>query len=123
VRPAELVTVSGSGFAAHVTVTITFHSTPTIVGTAVTDDHGNFSVTVAVPPDAPAGPHHFEAVGPAGTGGGTTTLLAAVSVMSHGHHTNWLLPIAMVALTLLLASFAGLVFTRSEGHLRPPVSP
>jgi hypothetical protein len=119
VHPADLVTVSGSGFAPRSTVTITFHSTPIIVGSVVTDDHGNFTVTVSVPSSALAGPHHFEAVGPAPSGG-TTTLLALVSVTTPHHHGNWLLPIAMVALTLLLASLAGLVFSRSEGHLRPP---
>jgi Galactose oxidase, central domain len=122
VHPADLVTVSGSGFAAHSSVTITFHSTPIVVGQVQTDDQGNFSVTVSVPHNAPPGPHHFEAVGPA-PAGGMTTLLATVSVTRRGHHSNWLLPIAMVALTLLLASLAGLAFTRSEGHLRPPVSP
>jgi hypothetical protein len=117
-----MVTISGSGFAARSPVTITFHSTPIIVGQVQTDDQGNFSVTVSVPHNAPAGPHHFEAVGPA-PAGGMTTLLAMVSVTRLAHHSNWLLPIAMVALTLLLASLAGLVFTRSEGHLGPPVSP
>jgi hypothetical protein len=118
-----MVTVSGSGFLPHAAVTITFRSTPITVGQAQTDDHGNFSVMVSVPHNAPAGTHHFEAVGPAAGWDGMNTLLAPVSVTPPPHHHSWLLPIAMVALTLLLAGLAGLVFTRSERHLRRPGPP
>jgi uncharacterized membrane protein len=97
-------------------VTVSFHSTPVVIGSVATDDQGRFSMTVEVPPDASSGQHHFEARGPT-SAGAITTLMAAVSVTVPTHHHSWVLPIAMVALTLILAALAALVFTRSSGRL------
>jgi hypothetical protein len=97
-------------------VTITFRSAPIVVASVVTDARGRFSVTVQVPGDAAAGEHHFEAQGPAPSGG-VTTLSAPVSVTSPGHHSSLLLPISMATLTVLLAAAAGIVLIRA-GVLR-----
>jgi hypothetical protein len=97
-------------------VTITFHSSPIVVASVMTDARGRFSVTVQVPADAAAGQHQFEAQGPA-PAGGVTTLSAPVSVTLPGHHHSLVLPIAMATLTVLLAAAAGIVLVRA-GVLR-----
>jgi hypothetical protein len=107
------VEVSGSGFVPGATITITLHSASVVVGTAIADAQGRFSTTVLVPADVPPGPHHLEATG-AAPAGGQAVLVAQVSVMlPAGKHGGWLLPVSMVALTVLLAAGAGVVLTAS----------
>jgi hypothetical protein len=111
VHDGDTVTLSGGGFAPRATIVITFHSTPIVVGAAVADQLGRFSVTVAVPTHAAAGQHHFEASGPA-PGGGETVLDAAVGVtVPHGAN-SWVLPVVMISLTVLLAGAAAVALTR-----------
>jgi hypothetical protein len=118
VHDGDAVTLSGGGFAPRATVVITFHSTPIVVGAAVADQLGHFSVTVAVPAHAPAGQHHFEASGPA-PGGGQNLLDAAVGVTVPDGRNSWVLPTVMAFLTVLLAAGAAIALTRvgrwSEG--------
>ena len=76
----DLVTLSGTGFRAGATVTISFHSTPTVVGRAVANRQGSFSATVAVPDAAKGGTHHFEAAG-LGSTGRIAELTATVNVV------------------------------------------
>jgi hypothetical protein len=105
------VTLSGAGFAPRATIVITFHSAPLVVGAAVADRSGRFSVTVAVPEHAAAGEHHFDASGPA-PGGGQTVLEAAIGVtVPHGRN-SWVLPVVMIILTVLLAGAASVALIR-----------
>jgi hypothetical protein len=117
VHVGDQLTLSGSGFAPNATVNITFRSVPIAVASVVTDAQGRFSVTVLVPGDAAAGQHHFEAEGPASTGG-VKTLLAPVSVTVHAGHHSLVLPISMVVLTVLLAGAAWIVLSRSGAQRR-----
>jgi hypothetical protein len=66
--PGEPVTVAGDGFAAGSDVTITFESTPVVVGTARADATGRFTTQVRIPLDATPGMHTLRATGvdPAG---------------------------------------------------------
>jgi hypothetical protein len=60
----QTVGVTGEGWAAGSTVTLTFESTPVPSGTAVPNAQGNFSTTIIVPLDATLGPHEVVATGP-----------------------------------------------------------
>lgn len=66
--PGEAVTVSGGGFAAGSNVTITFESTPVVVGITRADGAGRFTTQVRIPLDATPGMHTLRATGvdPAG---------------------------------------------------------
>jgi len=75
-----LVTLSGAGFSPGATITITFHSKPTVVGRSIANGDGGFSATVAIPQSAASGIHHFEAGGQGPTGQ-MTELIATVEVV------------------------------------------
>jgi len=85
VHRGELVELKGSGFQPGATVTVTFHSTPVVVGKTLADAAGKFSLTVAVPATASAGEHHFEAIGETTTGQ-MATLVTAVRVVAFNAH-------------------------------------
>jgi hypothetical protein len=74
------VTLQGSGFLPDTSITISFHSTTTVVGHAVADHHGDFAATVAVPETSLGGIHHFVAVG-IGPSGQLTRQMATVKVV------------------------------------------
>jgi hypothetical protein len=112
VRRGDPVTVSGNGFMPGSTITITFHSVRVVVGTTVADAEGRFTATVVVPNDAQLGEHHIEAAG-AARSGGQAVLVAQVSIARPSNTHGWLLPVFMVALTVLLAAGAGVVLTAS----------
>ncbi len=105
VAPGSLVTLLGNGFAAHATITITFHSTPSMVGRTTADGSGQFSATVAVPVHAAAGEHRFVASGP-GPEGTVTRLVTTIMVSKSGltagtHHDPWVTPI-MIGISILI---------------------
>lgn len=79
----QLVTLRGSGFSPDAQITITFHSTPVVVGKTSADARGDITATVAVPDRAPAGTHHFDASGLTPTGQ-STKVLATVMVAVSG---------------------------------------
>ncbi len=64
----DLVTLSGTSFEAGTSVTIWFLSQPVVVGKAVANSRGDFTVTVPVPGSASNGIHRFEASGQGRTG-------------------------------------------------------
>lgn len=66
--PGEPVTLSGDGFAPGSDITITFESTPVVVGTTRADATGRFTTQVRIPLDATPGMHTLRAIGvdPAG---------------------------------------------------------
>jgi hypothetical protein len=80
VRQGATVQLSGSGFQPGSIVTITFHSTPALIGHSVADSNGEFTATVDVPRSASPGQHHFVAQGQ-GPSGAATQLVAAVFVL------------------------------------------
>lgn len=57
VTAGETVSVTGSGFPANTTVTLTLHSTPAALGTVRTDANGSFRDSVTIPASASAGDH------------------------------------------------------------------
>lgn len=70
VYPGDPVTVSGSGFQPGARLTITLNSAGIVVGYAVADAQGRFSVKVLMPHNAPLGEHDLEAAGPLRRGPG-----------------------------------------------------
>ncbi|MCA1845150.1 MAG: hypothetical protein LC792_18545 [Actinobacteria bacterium] len=77
--PGQPVAVAGDGYAPGTPVTITFQSTPVVVGTTRADSSGRFSVKVRVPADAEAGAHSIKSSG-MGSDGRMRVLSAAVTV-------------------------------------------
>jgi hypothetical protein len=61
------VVVSGSGFPAGAPIDILLFSTPSLLGSTVTDATGRFRVTVTVPVDTPPGSHRVVAAVRGGT--------------------------------------------------------
>ena len=98
----DLVTLTGTGFAAHAPITVTFHSTPTFVGHTTAGDHGQFSVTVPVPESAAGGLHHFVATGQT-VAGQQAEVVTAVEIVGVPLSTpTRLQTVVMVGLALLL---------------------
>jgi len=79
-RRGETVTLAGSGFGPGSTVTITFHSSPEVLGRVTADSRGSFEATVSVPDRAAGGAHHFEATGQ-NPSGRMAELVVAVDVI------------------------------------------
>ncbi|HKT02392.1 MAG TPA: hypothetical protein VJT31_22915, partial [Rugosimonospora sp.] len=63
VSPSEHLVVIGTGFAAYSTAVIVIYSNPVVLGTTVTDAHGDFSKPVTVPASLTAGHHTVVASG------------------------------------------------------------
>ncbi len=107
----DLVRLTGTGFRAGTPITITFRSTPEVVGRTHANSVGTFSATVAVPDRAALGGHHFEAEG-ADRAGQATTLVAAVDVVGLGNSsattTTQKVVMVLVALLLPLATWLAL---------------
>ncbi|GGQ44604.1 hypothetical protein GCM10010166_11440 [Couchioplanes caeruleus subsp. azureus] len=61
--PGATITIKGSGYAPNSTVELVMYSAPISLGTVVTDDNGEFSVDVVVPPTLPVGNHSIATVG------------------------------------------------------------
>ncbi|WP_457025656.1 hypothetical protein [Geodermatophilus sp. SYSU D01119] len=68
VTAGRAVTLTGSGYLPDSTVTLVVYSTPTVLGTVVTDGNGAFSTTVTLPSGLASGAHTLVASGvdPAG---------------------------------------------------------
>ena len=82
-RRGEVVTLRGTGFSPRTKVTVTFHSTPAVVGATTSGAAGEFVITVAVPQSASAGTHRFFASGE-GPKGPVQLLVATVRVIGTG---------------------------------------
>lgn len=63
VEQGQRITVGGSGFLPGTTVTVGMYSLPTLLGTAVADQAGEFSVEVTIPSTHPLGAHTVAASG------------------------------------------------------------
>ncbi|MFN2590311.1 MAG: LPXTG cell wall anchor domain-containing protein [Actinomycetota bacterium] len=63
VAPGDTITVSGFNWLPNSNVLIQFFSDPVVLGTAQTDDDGEFSTAVQIPSDATAGQHTIRVTG------------------------------------------------------------
>jgi hypothetical protein len=61
--PSQDIVVIGTGFAAYSTATIVIYSAPVVLGTVITDAHGNFRKPVTIPAHLAAGRHTMIAAG------------------------------------------------------------
>lgn len=79
VTPGDPLTVSGSGWLPASEVTLTFLSSPVVLGTATTDANGAFTTQVTIPADASPGRHTIRATG-LGPAGQPRTVDVAITV-------------------------------------------
>ncbi len=63
IEKGNTVTTKGTGFKPHSQVDIYAFSTPTYLGSVITDDLGNFTKTLPMPDSLPAGDHTFQVNG------------------------------------------------------------
>jgi Ca2+-binding RTX toxin-like protein len=77
------VVISGGGFLPSAPITLELQSDPIVVGVTKADGNGDFTVTVTIPPDTPAGPHTLVASGQ-GIDGGPRQVSAALTVLDSG---------------------------------------
>jgi hypothetical protein len=105
----DLVTLRGEGFRASTRVTITFQSTPTVVGEVETDPAGRFVATVAVPENAHSGTHHFDASG-VDPGGLVREQFTAVTVTGVAAASSWRQRAVLTGMALVIpvAAWVGL---------------
>lgn len=113
VRPGQQVTVVGTGFAPHSSVTVTVYSDPKVLGSAVADAAGNITLPVTVPADLDPGAHRLVAIGVDGNGN-SYALALAVSVPGGGGSGG--LPVTGAAVLLLVV--AGLSMLTTGAGLR-----
>lgn len=93
VTPGQKVTVEASGFLAGSNVQAFAYSTPTLLGSAVTDADGAASFEVTVPTDLTPGEHTLVAIG-FGAGGTTAVATSALVVAAPGAPTAPGAPVA-----------------------------
>jgi CshA-type fibril repeat protein len=99
------ITVIGSGFAPFSTADVIIYSTPTRLGSAVTDATGSFSLPVTVPAGLPAGAHTFLASGVDPSG--QSRLMALPVTVAADSGTDGTLPVPSGG-TITLLDAAGL---------------
>jgi LPXTG-motif cell wall-anchored protein len=114
VTAGESVTVSGSGWQAGSSVSLSFHSAPTSLGSANVRADGTFSTGVTIPSSASAGTHLIVASGTASNGrqrsvSTEVTVLAAAGASGTTAFTGAQVQTWMVAAAVLLAIGIGLV--------------
>lgn len=63
IEKGNTVTTSGTGFKPFSQVDVWVYSTPTWLGAVMTDQFGNFTTTLPMPPSLPEGDHTFQAQG------------------------------------------------------------
>jgi hypothetical protein len=117
VAPGATITLVGSGYAAHSTVTLTAYSKATVLGTAVTDARGSFSATVTVPPALAGEDHTFVSLGVAPDGTARAMKLV-VTVKPHAGDGGGGLPVtgangAWIALAALIVIAGGALLRRA----------
>lgn len=126
VRRGASVRLAGSGFGPGTPVTVTFHSTPALVGRFVAGPSGRFTATVSVPNWASPGEHHFVAAGVTAQGR-PATLLASVFVLAPGGQQggpSQAVELAMIGLALLIPGGAWLAMTGAGWwRRRSPAAP
>jgi hypothetical protein len=81
VTRGQKITISGGGFQANKSLSITFTSTPVSLGTTTSNSSGRYSALVTIPSDATAGSHTITVSGP-GAAGGTHNSVIGVTVLA-----------------------------------------
>jgi hypothetical protein len=86
--PGKELTLTGSGYAPNSTVSLYIYSTPTLLGTVVTDASGNFSKAVTVPANLAPGGHHLVSAG-VDANGSPRYLRTDVTVAAAANQLAW----------------------------------
>ncbi|MEV4510246.1 IPT/TIG domain-containing protein [Dactylosporangium sp. NPDC049525] len=115
-EPGEQIVVIGTGFAPHSTATITIYSDPVVLGTVVTDQDGNFTKAVTVPPALAAGAHTLAAQGVDPDGNPHAMKLSVTVATSDLAVTG--APVARLAVSGLLMLLAGICALRAGRQRR-----
>lgn len=110
VQRGDTVEVSGTGFAPGSVVTLTFHSTPASLGSAVVALNGTFSKIVTIPDGAAPGQHHFLATGKAPSGATAQLSTAVMVLVPHHKGIPTVTTLALLGLALLIpvAAYLGM---------------
>ncbi|WP_460491570.1 IPT/TIG domain-containing protein [Dactylosporangium cerinum] len=115
-EPGQQIVVIGTGFAPHSTATITIYSDPVVLGTVVTDQDGNFTKAVTVPPSLAAGAHTLAAQGVDPDGNPHAMKLNVTVATSNLAVTG--APVARLAMAGLAMLVAGLFALRAGRERR-----
>ncbi|KGM16953.1 hypothetical protein N867_12785 [Actinotalea fermentans ATCC 43279 = JCM 9966 = DSM 3133] len=111
----QTITVLGTGFVPFSTAVVVVYSEPRVLGTALTDEDGAFSLTVTVPTDLAPGEHTFVALGTDPSGAPyamrlpVTLPAAATAVADTGAGAA-----GPLALTALILALGGVVLLRAS---------
>lgn len=115
VAPTNEITVTGSNFKADSEVTVTLHSTPTVLGTIRTNSLGQFSGTFTIPKNTDLGAHQIIVTGLNATGNEASSVQAITisQLASTGSNTYTFLYI-IFCLTLFGSLLIMLTKTRNK---------
>jgi hypothetical protein len=116
------VHVNGAGFEAGTIVTLTFHSSPSNLGTAHTDPGGGFHAEVAVPRNATSGPHTIEATGVEANG--QTVAASATIYVSAPSNTSTATKAFLIGLAILVpvATYLAMMLNSALRSRRNPLT-
>jgi titin len=118
VQPSDKITIRGSGYAPNSTVEIILYSSPVSLGSVVTDDNGEFSIDVALPPGV-AGSHSLVALGADPFGNVRAMRLdVTVAPTSTGMPTTGGAPVEPALFGLLLVLIGAALMRVSRGRSR-----
>ncbi|GAA3220292.1 hypothetical protein GCM10010532_049870 [Dactylosporangium siamense] len=117
-EPGQQIVVIGTGFAPHSTATITIYSDPVVLGTVVTDQDGNFTKAVTVPPSLVAGAHTLAAQGVDPDGNPHAMKLAVTVAAATSDLAVTGAPVARLAVAGLAMLVAGLFALRAGRERR-----
>ena len=117
VSPGENMTVSGTGFLPNAPVTVTVASTPTVVGTPMTDGDGNWTLTFAAPTEP--GVHTITASDGTNVITGTFTVVAAGTAVTPAGTLPYTgsdssLPLAQLGLGLVAVGAIAVLMVRKR---------
>jgi hypothetical protein len=114
-EPGQDIVFIGTGFAPHSTVVITIYSTPTVLGTVITDGNGDFSKPITIPPGLVIGGHTATAQGVAPDGSPRAMNLAITVQRVAATRGGAMLPTTGAAVTVMLLT--GLASTSAGAGL------
>jgi hypothetical protein len=116
------VHVNGAGFEGGTLVTLTFHSSPSNLGTASTGPGGGFQAEVTVPRNATAGPHTIEATGVEANG--QTVSARATVYVSTPSKTSTATKAFLIGLAILVpvATYLAMMLSSALRSRRLPVT-
>jgi len=106
--------ITGRGFAAGETITVTLHSDPIRLGQVTADGTGAFRIVVTVPASAPVGAHTLIAVGADSglTAQGALQVTAAAGNGGGLAGTGGAIPLSLLALVFMLLAAGSILVIR-----------